>query len=104
VTDDAAARHKVENAYDGFKELEMVVYVGDFKVVGVAHFGVGQRISSRRASDYIRQIQDNRLTLSKVRIYSKSTQDLIETTPFVLINMDKIDFMFAREDAGPEPA
>jgi hypothetical protein len=94
----------VEHAGTGLKELELVAYIGDFKIVGVAHIGVGQRASSRRASDYIRQLRDNRLTLSDVRIYAKGTQELLETTPFVIVNMDKIDFMFAREDAGPESA
>jgi hypothetical protein len=43
------------------------------------------------------------LTLSKVRIYARGTQELLETTPFVIVNMDKIDFMFAYEDSGPKP-
>ena len=60
----------------GFKELEVVAYIGEFKIVGIAHFGVGQRASSRRPSDYIRAFSDTRLTLSKVRIYDKGSQDL----------------------------
>ena len=43
---------------------------GDFKIVGFAHFGVGSRASSRRASDYIRAFSDSRITLSRVRIYN----------------------------------
>jgi len=84
-----------------FKELEVVAYLGDFKIVGTAHFGVGHRTSSRRASDYIRAFSDNRLTLSKVRIYSKGSQELLETAPFVILNMDKVDFLYAREDEEP---
>ena len=64
----------------GFKELEIVAFTGDFKIIGMAHFGVGHRASSRRSSDYLRQFSDSRLTLSKVRIYSKATQELLETT------------------------
>ena len=60
----------------GFKELEVVAYIGEFKIVGIAHFGVGQRASSRRPSDYIRAFSDSRLTLSKVRIYGKGSQEL----------------------------
>jgi hypothetical protein len=82
----------------GFKELEIVAYIGEFKIVGVAHFGVGNRSSSRRASDYIRAFNDARLTLSKVRIYSKATKELLDTAPFVLLNMDKVDFIYARDD------
>ena len=94
----------IESSDTGLKQLELVAYIGDFKIVGVAHVGVGQRASSRRASDYIRQLRDNRLTLSNVRIYAKGTQELLEITPFVIVNMDKIDFMFARESSGPESA
>ena len=63
--------------YDiGFKEIEIVAFISDFKIVGVAHFGVGQRASSRRSSDYIRQVpDDSRLTLSKVRIYARGTSN-----------------------------
>jgi len=85
--------------YDtGFKELEIVAYIGEFKIVGVAHFGVGSRTSSRRASDYIRAFGDVRLTLSRVRIYSKATKELLDTAPFVLLNMDKVDFIYARDE------
>jgi hypothetical protein len=82
----------------GFKELEIVAYIGDFKLVGFAHFGVGTRASSRRASDYIRAFSDSRITLSRVRIYSRTTQDLAETAPFVIVNMDKVDFLYARDE------
>jgi hypothetical protein len=85
----------------GQRQLEVVAYIGDFKIIGFAHFGVAQRSTSRRASDYIRQFNDNRLTLSKVRIYSRTTQELLEAAPFVIVNMDKIDFIYARDD---EPA
>jgi hypothetical protein len=82
----------------GFKELEVVAYIGEFKIVGIAHFGVGQRSSSRRPSDYIRAFSDSRLTLSKVRIYDKRDMDLVETAPFIILNLDKVDFLYARED------
>ena len=89
----------------GFKELEIVAFIGEFKIVGVAHFGVGSRSSSRRASDYIRAFGDVRLTLSQVRIYSKATKELLDTAPFILLNMDKVDFIYARDDdEGRTPA
>jgi hypothetical protein len=104
MADNESARHGV--GFDtGFKELEIVAFVGEFKIIGLAHFGVGQRSSSRRSSDYLRQFNDSRLTLSSVRIYSKTTQELLETTPFVIVNMEKVDFIYAREDeGGDEPA
>jgi hypothetical protein len=86
----------------GFKEIEIVAYIGEFRIVGVAHFGVGMRSSSRRASDYIRSFNDGRLTLSKVRIYNKTTRELVDTAPFVLLNMDKVDFLYGRDQEGEE--
>jgi hypothetical protein len=94
------ARSDVETPRDGgFKELEVVAYIGEFKIVGIAHFGVGQRSSSRRPSDYIRAFSDTRLTLSKVRIYNKGSHDLFDTAPFIILNLDKVDFLYARDDA-----
>jgi len=81
-----------------FKELEIVAYIGEFKIVGIAHFGVGHRASSRRSSDYIRAFSDSHLTLSNVRIYSKGSQQLLDTAPFIILNMDKVDFLYARDD------
>lgn len=81
-----------------FREIEIIAYIGEFRIVGVAHFGLGQRASSRRASDYIRSFNDPRLTLSRVRIYNKATKELIDTAPFILLNMDKVDFLYGRDD------
>ena len=65
-------------------------------------FGMGGRATSRRASDFLRAFSDSKLTLSKVRIYSKGTQELLETVPFVLLNMDKVDFIYARDEGEDE--
>jgi hypothetical protein len=102
MVDDARGGFDAARADSGFKELEVVAYIGEFKIVGIAHFGVGQRASSRRPSDYIRAFSDSRLTLSKVRIYGKGRQDLLETAPFIILNLDKVDFLYARDepDAG----
>ena len=104
--EDAGSAGREDPRFDtGFKEFEIVAYIGEFKIVGVAHFGVGNRASSRRASDYIRAFNDVRLTLSQVRIYSKATKELLDTAPFILLNMDKVDFIYARDDdEGRAPA
>ena len=106
MPDSGAMDHVVGSHHEtGFKEIEIVAYLGEFKIVGVAHFGMGGRTTSRRASDFIRAFSDSKLTLSKVRIYSKGTQELLETVPFVLLNMDKVDFIYARdEDEDEDPA
>jgi len=100
--DDARAGIEAMRGDSGFKELEVVAYIGEFKIIGIAHFGVGQRASSRRPSDYIRAFSDSRLTLSKVRIYTKGSQELKETAPFIILNLDKVDFLYAREDADAD--
>ncbi len=91
-------------AETGFRELEIVAYVDRFKVVGTAFFGVGHRATSRRASDFIRSFNDTRLTLSQAQIFDSQTGDLLESSPFVIVNLDKVDFIYARDeatDAGP---
>ena len=105
MEDDASAARESLHFDTGFKEIEIVAYIGEFRIVGVAHFSVGSRASSRRASDYIRAFNDARLTLSQVRIYSKATKELLDTAPYILLNMDKVDFIYARdEDEGRTPA
>ena len=104
MVDDARAGFDAARADSGFKELEVVAYIGEFKIVGIAHFGVGQRASSRRPSDYIRAFSDSRLTLSKVRIYGKGSQDLLETAPFIILNLDKVDFLYARDEPDARPS
>ena len=105
MEDEGSAAREDIRLDTSFKELEIVAYIGEFKIVGVAHFGVGSRASSRRASDYIRAFSDARLTLSQVRIHSKATKELLDTAPFILLNMDKVDFIYARDDdEGRTPA
>jgi hypothetical protein len=82
----------------GFKELRIVAYVDRFKVVGVAFFGVGHRATSRRASDFIRSFNDTRLTLADADIFDSHSGELLEKSPFVVLNLDKVDFIYARDE------
>jgi hypothetical protein len=81
----------------GFLELEVVAYAGAIKVVGYAHFGISGRATSRRASDYIRHFTDSKLTLSNARIYRAAGEELLETVPFVVINLDRVELVYARD-------
>lgn len=85
---------KVEIA---FHELEIVAYVGELKIVGLAHFGRSGRSSSQRSSDYLRHFADSRLTLSGVRVYRHSSGELIDTAGFTILNLDRADMVYARE-------
>lgn len=81
----------------GFEELTLVAYMGDLKVVGKAHVGVDSRSSSRRSSDYIRSFPDKRITLSDVRVYKKGSAELFDAAPFMILNIDRVDLIYARE-------
>ncbi len=84
----------------GFLELEVVAYSGALKIVGYAHFSHGGRTTTRRSSDHLRHINDPKLTLSKASIYRAATGELIETVPFVVINLDRVDVVYARDVPG----
>jgi hypothetical protein len=93
----------------GFLELEVVAYSGALKIVGYAHFGQGGRTTSKRSSDHLRRINDPKLTLSRASIYRAATGELLETVPFVVVNLDRVDVIYARDipadaDAGAEGA
>jgi len=84
----------------GFLELEVVAFVGEVKVVGYAHFGISGRATSRRASDYLRHYADAKLTLSRTRLYRVANDELIEEVPFVVLNLDRVDVIYARDVEG----
>jgi hypothetical protein len=91
---DADHEFKVEI---GFLELEVVAFTGALKVVGYAHFGISGRATSQRASDYLRHFNDTKLTLSRVRVYRAVSDELIETVPFAVLNLDRVDVLYARD-------
>ena len=88
----------------GFLELEVVAYTGGLKIVGYAHFGHNGRVSSRRSSDHLRHITDDRLTLSRASIYRAASDELIETVPYLVLNLERVDVVYARDPNGPEAA
>lgn len=90
-----------KRAESGFQELEIVAYLDRFKVVGIAYFGVGHRATSRRASDFIRSFNDTRLTLADATIFDAHSGEVLESSPFVVLNLDKVDFIYARDNAPP---
>jgi hypothetical protein len=93
-TGDSEHEFKVEI---GFLELEVVAYTGGLKIVGYAHFGHGGRHTAQRASDHLRHITDAKLTLSRASIYRAATDEPIDTAPFVVINLDRVDVVYARD-------
>jgi hypothetical protein len=102
-TGDLEREFKVEI---GFLELEVVAYVGDLKIVGYAHFGHGGRTTSQRSSDHLRHINESKLTLSKASIYRASSGELVDEAPYIVINLDRVDVIYARDipDDADKPA
>jgi len=98
---DAEHEFKVEI---GFLELEVVAYIGSVKVVGYAHFGISGRATSRRASDYLRHYADAKITLSRARLYRVADDQLLDETPFIVLNLDRIDLVYARDIQGGDAA
>ena len=86
----------------GFLELEVVAYVGAVRIVGYAHFGISGRATSRRASDYLRHYADTKLTLSRARVSRVADGAVLDEAPFLVLNLDRIDVMYARDLEGTE--
>ena len=84
------------------QELELVAYIGDLKITGFAHLGFNKLASSLRSSDYIHAFAENRLTLARVNVYDKRSDELLDTSPFAIINLDRVDMMYAREEGAEE--
>lgn len=103
--DDLTTGEATEESVDyrveiSFHELEIVAYVGELKIVGTAHFGRSGRAASQRSSDYLRHFTDKRLTLSEVRIYRHASNELLDTVGFIILNLDRVDLVYAREIGG----
>lgn len=103
MPDETGYRDDTMTMRSNTRELEIVAYLGDFRIVGVGYFGGLVRAGSTRPSDYLRHFNEPRLTLANVSIYSRGTQQLVETAPFVIVNMDKIDFIYARDEVPAPP-
>jgi hypothetical protein len=89
----------VQDGSDAPRKLELVAFLGDHRIVGTAHFGTNGSALSPRSSDCIRNFNDDLLTLSNVCIWRTSTGQFVERAPFVLLNMDKVDFIYACDES-----
>ena len=85
----------------GFLELEVVAYSGALKIVGYAHFGHGGRTTSRafvRPSAPHQRPQAD--AVEGEHLPARPAGELIETVPFVVINLDRVDVVYARDVPG----
>lgn len=79
------------------RRFQVTVYSGGLKMIGIVYHSADTRSSSRRASDFIHSVSEERLTLSSPRIYERTTNLVIDEPPFVVINMAQISAMHAEE-------
>jgi len=79
------------------RRFQVTVYSGGLKMIGIVFHSADTRSSSRRASDFIHSVNEERLTLSSPRIYERTTNLVIDEPPFVVINMAQIAAMHAVE-------
>ncbi len=86
--------HTTDSAH---RRFQVTVYRGGLKMVGIVYHSADTRSSSRRASDFIHSVNQERLTLSSPRIFERTTNLVIDEPPFVVINMARIDAMHAEE-------
>jgi len=86
--------HSIESNH---RRFQVTVYSGGMKMIGIVYHSADTRSSSRRASDFIHSVNQERLTLSSPRIYERSTNLVIDEPPFVVINMAQITAMHAEE-------
>ncbi len=79
--------------------LGISAYTANLKITGQVHLNVSTRSSDRRPSDLIHNFPGQRMTLSKVKIYSIQDGRLLEETPFIVLNIDTVDILWAEEIA-----
>lgn len=87
----------------GHRRFQITAYTGGLKVTGIAYYAADTRTTSRRASDFIHSLSTERLTLSSARIYERATGLVIDEPAFIVLNVPRIDAMYADEIEGSEP-
>ncbi|MHB8168968.1 MAG: hypothetical protein ACYDET_04875 [Thermoleophilia bacterium] len=90
----------------GNRRFRVTIYMGGFKVVGTAILTMDTRSSSRRTSDFLRNFPEDYMTLTEVQIHDLELNTVIDEPDFILLNVKKIDLLYAKEvqnlEAGHE--
>ncbi len=84
-------------ASTGHRRFEVTAYAGGLKITGIAYYAADTRSSSRRASDFIHSLTQERLTLSSAKIFERTTNQLIDEPDFIVISLPRVDAIFADE-------
>ncbi len=81
----------------GTRRFQVTAYIGGLKIIGVVYFSADTRASSRRASDFIHSLTQELITLSTPRVYERSSGQVIDEPPFIVITRSRIDAVHAEE-------
>lgn len=81
----------------GHRRFQVTAYIGGLKITGIVFYAADTRSSSRRASDFIHSVTQERLTLSSPKVYERTTGLVIDEPEFVVITMLRVDAIYAEE-------
>ena len=82
---------------DGHRRFQITAYTGGLKVTGIAYYAADTRSTSRRASDFLHSLSQERITLSSPRVLERATGLVIDEPPFIVLSVHRIDVMYAEE-------
>lgn len=81
----------------GHRRFQITAYIGGLKVLGIAYYSSDTRTTSRRASDFIHSLSQDRLTLSSPKVFERATGLVIDEPEFIVLTMQRIDAIYAKE-------
>ncbi len=84
------------------RQYQVTVYTEGLKIIGRASWSVDTRSSSRRASDFLHSLPLDRITLAKPHVYDRSSGLIIDEPEFIIVNMQRINAIYAEEQAELE--
>ena len=84
------------------RQYRVTVYMEGLKIIGRASWSVDTRSSSRRASDFLHSLPLDRITLAKPHVYDRSSGLIIDEPEFIIVNMQRINAIYAEEQAELE--
>ncbi|MHB1325905.1 MAG: hypothetical protein ACYDGS_09695 [Thermoleophilia bacterium] len=84
------------------RQYQVTVYTEGLKIIGIASWSIDTRSSSRRASDFLHSLPLDRLTLAKPHLYDRSSGLIIDEPDFIIVNMQRIQAIYAVEQTDLE--
>lgn len=79
------------------RRLRVTAYIDKLKLTGIAYVGVPSRTTSRRPSDILFYYPERHLKLAEVRIFDRDSGKIIDEPPFIIINVERVDAVYAEE-------